>query len=500
MATSAIDFSSIGGKPVPTQKVDFSSIGGKPVDQQQQQPNGVSNFLTNAGEALGIPKIPDHPLDQAIADTKQLFTHPIDTAKQYLVDPLVNMVKAPGETLQSGVADIKRGDVSKGLAKSVDSVIPMVGPSMAKATEQLTSGDYSGATGTLAGLGAGIAAPEVVPATSKAARGFISNQMGKVGTKISPAAVEGALGIRGPDRARLVDKTAIGKTVLDDMKGNSPEELLGEANEKITGLGQQLDELADSSQMRGSLKPAYDALDQIEQRAGAQNSANELKVVQKIRDQLSSRYDSKTKKFSGDPIPTEPSARELLDLKRGIGKLKNWDSPSEAALASPIVDQVYGALDSELDRIVPESQGLNQKLSAMMKIASRAEDLTNNAGVAQKGFARIAAHTGAMAAPVGVGAALGGAIGGTPGAAAGSVIGSMVGPFIQEKVASPATRIGIARALYPERGSIAESMAPGSEDSGLQNFRPRGSIATLMTKNKKVVGSLAAAMAGTQNH
>lgn len=292
--------------------------------------------------------------------------------------------------------------------------------------------------------------------------------------KMAPATVEGALRVRATDRAHLADKNAIGRSVLDDLTANKPEDILQQANEKINEYGNQLDNLAEKSKAFVSLTPAFDALDQIEATAKAQNSAQELKIVQKIRTQLTKRA------ADGSPIPSEPTAREALDLKRGIGKLKNWGSPQEAALAGPIVERVYGAMDGALDKAIPGSQGVNQKLSALMRVADRAEDLTNLASPEQNAFARFGAHTGVMAAPVALGGSIGAALGGTPGAAIGSGIGFATLPFLQEAVASPGGRIRIARLMNragspagPAPTATPPRMAPGAISSSMAAQKKR---------------------------
>lgn len=52
MATTPIDFSSIGGKPVQSGGIDFSSIGGKPV---QSQPSPEKGILSKVWDAVNTP-------------------------------------------------------------------------------------------------------------------------------------------------------------------------------------------------------------------------------------------------------------------------------------------------------------------------------------------------------------------------------------------------------------------------------------------------------------
>jgi hypothetical protein len=324
----------------------------------------------------------------------------------------------------------------------------------------------TGAAGMTGGA-AGVmdAAPSV-----RSMRGYLSEKM-------APAAVEGALRVRATDRAHLGDKLAIGRSVLDDLTANKPDEILQQANAKIAEYGDQLNDIADKSNAYVSMTPAYDALDDIEKTAKAQNSKQELKIVRKVRDQL-------TKRDDGSPIPSEPTAREALDLKRGIGKLKNWSSPQEAALAGPIVERVYGAMDGALDKALPGSQGVNQKLSALMRVADRAEDITNLASEEQKGFARFAAHTGVLAAPTTIGGTIGYALGGPAGAAIGTGVGASTIPFVQEAVASPKGQIRIARLMNragnPPPASTAKPLVPPT----VRRLAP-GSISSAMASQRK---------------
>jgi len=221
--------------------------------------------------------------------------------------------------------------------------------------------------------------------------------------------------------------------------------ILDQAEKQVTDLAQKVDDLADKSKATVSLKPALKVLDNIEAQADAQNNNAVLKVVDKVRGQLTTKY------RSGQPIPVDTTARQALDLKRGIGKLIPWDHESEAVM-KPIVQQVYGAIDGELDAALPGFAQLNDRLGALTKVSERAESQLNNAGIVQRGIGRMSAHTGAMVGPAAVGAFVGGPAGAVAGAST---------PFLQEALTSPGTKMGLARGLNIRRGMIPLSALLG---------------------------------------
>lgn len=427
----------------------------QPLDQQAQppeQPGVIQRFVQRLGQSLGIPTSADE-LKQAISPVT-IGGIPIAPAGSGL-GALVNYGKTAYQGLKQGAKEAYEagqnigegqpilpnlGKAAAGAMHGTLQSAPIGGPPLETYGQDISQGNYAGAAGGATGLAAQAFAPELLQRGGAA--------LDRLRGNMADATADSALGVTRLDRRRLPvgEKNAVGATALNELTGNTPEALADQAQAKVADLSQQIDDLADQSHAPVSLQPALDTLNKIEATADAQNDAASLKVVDKVRKQLTKKY------TSGEAIPQITTARQALDLKRGIGKLKNWDSASEAAAASPIIDQVYGALDGELDQALPGSEGLNQQLSLMMKVSDRAEALLNSPGVLQNAINRIARPTGGLVAPTGVGAGIGFAAGGPVGAAVGGAAGSMLGPFAQEAAVSPAARMALARGLKPGTG------------------------------------------------
>jgi hypothetical protein len=165
---------------------------------------------------------------------------------------------------------------------------------------------------------------------------------------------------------------------------------------------------------------------------------------------------------SGEAIPETTTARDLLNLKRGVGKLKDWDA-KEARISGPIIDQVYGAMDGELDSALPGFARSNREYSTMLKIGQHAEAVLNNAGVLQRTMSRLGKPTGALVSS-GLGAGAGYAVGGPAGAAAGAV----ATPFLQEAFVSPTVRMAAARGLKVLPRAVPPKLIPLSALLGRQ--------------------------------
>ncbi len=138
---------------------------------------------------------------------------------------------------------------------------------------------------------------------------------------------------------------------------------------------------------------------------------------------------------TGQRIGDEVDARTLLDLKRGIGnEITNWNPATRSDKVQGVLKQVYHALDSEFDRVVPGVADLNQRVSTLIGIADDATRKGLNAGVVQNVAHRVAAHTGALTP-----ALLGGHVAGIPGA--------LGAPVAAEVASMPATKMALARTL-----------------------------------------------------
>lgn len=206
-----------------------------------------------------------------------------------------------------------------------------------------------------------------------------------------------------------------------------------------------------------SLGPARSIIGTEMGSAANQNAEGLHNQLGKMQDFLGTRFGT------GEQIPANVTPRELLDLKRGFNEEHLRWNPEMHDRALSTGRRAYGALDSELDRTVPEAAGLNQRISSLIPVARRAESISREAPVTQRVAGRLGAHTGALALG-GIGAAEGRREGGTPGMIAGGLAG-LVAP---ELVASPEGQMALARTLY-KSGSLRPLVA-----GALQADRKRG--------------------------
>jgi hypothetical protein len=104
--------------------------------------------------------------------------------------------------------------------------------------------------------------------------------------------------------------------------------------------------------------------------------------------------------------------------------------------------QAYHALGQEFNRVVPEAEGLNSRISNLIPVARRGEAAELTAPTSQRIASRLLAHTGALA-----GAGFGGTAGYHQGGPMGAVIGAGLGLAAPEILASPIGQMAGARTL-----------------------------------------------------
>src|SRR5207302_3936233 len=90
--------------------------------------------------------------------------------------------------------------------------------------------------------------------------------------------------------------------------------------------------------------------------------------------------------------------------------------------------------DKELDRAVPESEKLNQRISSLIPVAKRGESVDRGASLTQRMADRLKAHTGALTSSVAGGLAFG-------------PLGAVGGLAVPELLASPTAQMAGAKAL-----------------------------------------------------
>jgi len=290
-----------------------------------------------------------------------------------------------------------------------------------------------------AGVGAGALAVGASPqeAGTAAASGAIVQPVAEgvsaVAKNLAPKIAESALNIT--DRMRGRGRT-IGDAVLEETTGIKPGTLAAETRQAIGGLVTQMEKGVDVATQQGKIGTTAsaeivlnDALTDL-----PRNAASIRAKISGLRDLLS----------FGKTGSTIYTPNDLLEMKRGIGmEIKSWPPEWQNLDAVKHVQQkLYGALDSELDRIVPGNAEINQTISSLIPAKQQATRMSQGASIAQLMAHRLAAHTGALAAS-GIGGAVGYREGGTAGAAAGAAAGLV----LPELLSSPTGQMMLARML-----------------------------------------------------
>jgi hypothetical protein len=190
-----------------------------------------------------------------------------------------------------------------------------------------------------------------------------------------------------------------------------------------------------------SLRPARSIIGTSADTASRQNAAALHGQLTDMGDTLSRHFDT------GAEIPENVTPRQLLDLKRGFNDQHLTWNPETHKSALSTGRQAYNALDQELDRTVPESAGLNQRISSLIPVAQRAESISRGAPTLQRAAQRFGAHTGALTLG-GIGGYQGYREGGVPGA----IAGGLTGVLAPELIASPEGQMVLARTLNKANG------------------------------------------------
>jgi hypothetical protein len=320
--------------------------------------------------------------------------------------------------------------------------------------------------GTLAGGG------NADEAKSAALAGAASQPLAEginLGAKaIAPKFAESALNIT--ERMRGRGRT-IGQTVLDETAGVRPGTIAQQAGSRLGGLTSQMEDAvhqATQNGAMGSTQAAHDVLNDAI--AGFPRNA------QTIRSKLNSLHDL----LSLDGTPRlQHTPDELLEMKRGIGKeIQSWPPEwQKIPEVKQVQQRIYGAIDGELDRLVPGNAELNQKISSLIPAKQQGARLADQASFTQRLAHRAAAHTGALAGS-GLGGFLGSQEGNTPEERRrNALIGAAAGFTLPELMTTPTSQMAMAR-LFRGGGNAATSR------NVLPFLRPVGGTALQQKRNQ----------------
>lgn len=326
-----------------------------------------------------------------------------------------------GEFLLPGAGEEKAGLKLANVAPQLGKFAAPLGRTLYGA---LTTGAigkaHGGNFGENAALGAGFGG------ASEAAREF------------APKLAETALRVN--ERMRGRGRT-IGEAVLDETKGLSPKTIAAESGNRIAGMTGNMEDAVHAATLRGaqgSTQPAHDVLDEAIKRA-PRNAKELIDKLKSLREVL-----SLTPGAPGAPTQIAHTPDELLELKRGIDKtIQTWGPEWQRMKdVQRVKQQLYGAIDKEIDRLVPGNAEINQRISSLIPANSQAKRISSGAPFSQRMAHRMAAHTGALAGGVG-----GGLLGYREGGARGALLGTLAGIAGPELVSSPTVQMGVARGL-----------------------------------------------------
>src|SRR5262249_1268979 len=140
---------------------------------------------------------------------------------------------------------------------------------------------------------------------------------------------------------------------------------------------------ATQSGIMGSTAGAHQALND----AISATPRNARGVIQKLNDLRDVLY------LDAQRPTMQYSPNDLLEVKRGIdAEIKSWPPEWQKMDAVKRAQtQLYGAIDGELDRLVPGNAELNQRISSLIPVKQRAMREADQAGLFQRLAHRAAA-------------------------------------------------------------------------------------------------------------
>lgn len=416
-------------------------------------PKGVvSNLLTGAVKS-GIGTVSGAD-DFAQKHLPTFMTTPIGQAPT-----ADNSARAIAAAKQMATPNGTAQSIGKGIGNAAQFLIPgaaeeagasMLAPTIGKVASKLaTSAIGSGVVNKAQGGGFG----------AGAAAGAVGSGAGQVLKSWAPKVAESALGVLAPQR---MNGRTIGQAILNDTTGIKPLSVAKSAEDSIGRYTDQLHTAAGASKTPFSMVPARLTLQDAIDNSAMQNSPTALKDLNAAKNQLRYQVDPTTSVFDKTKlIPNDVTPIQGLQYKRGLNDLvNNWATKGGSPAEGPI-KQTYGALDAELDRTVPGAQDLNQKISSLIPVSSRATLKANMAPTTQQLFHKLAAPTGALVAPL-----AGGTYGYEHGGAAGAVGGAAAGLMLPALLATPAGQMALARAINSK--ALPKLVAPVMQGAGLQ--------------------------------
>lgn len=414
-----------GAKEVKQPSADFLA-GAHPAGTPSPPPTGseyyaglFGNAALNALQGLGSGLIL-----QPAAAIQKLITGKVSPPLAAAAQPPPGMAGGAGYDVGQISQFFLPGEGEEALAAKLADLVPDVGklsPALEMAARAVPPAASMAAINKLQGGNPAIGA----------LAGAGGEVLSEAAQKLAPKLAETALGVGG--RERGFGKTP-GKAIIEETTGLRPAKVEQSAEQSIDRIMKPLTEMYKAYQGKVSIDPALYIINAAKSQAYASNDEALLDSINKIEKRLTTDLET------GKPMKGVDAMR-ILSIKRGIGDMK-WNPNVDPNEILKIKRAVYHALDSELDRAVPEGSEMNQRVSSLLEVKRRAGIESRGAGVTQRALERFGRHTGALAVPI-TGGYIGEREGGVPGAA----IGALLGAYAPELIASPAFQMAVARNL-----------------------------------------------------
>ena len=386
--------------------------------------------------------------------------------------PGLNMLVNPAKIAdmqQRAQASNPTQAIGKGTEQAAEFLVPGAGEDALAAK---LGGGLAARVGTKA-LGAGLVnSAQGGSFTAGAAAGGAGEGIASALKAAAPTFARVAMGVRGVDGARAAEDP--GAAILSRTTGFSPGTVATQASALNSADMQQLEHMAaNRSTTSVNMLPARDAARSGFGTATLQNNEDSIRDMSELNRQLGSRplnpgipgkpslsipiAPAETSGWGGlnqkptaslqvparVAIPDSVPASEALALKRGVGALKStWDAKAAPDFYNGVVGNVYHALDSEIDRALPGSSAINDRMTTMIPVAQRAAAKDLNAGILERTLGKIGRPTGAL-----VGASAGAYEGGRQGGTPGAIVGGLAGLVAPEIVTNPTTLMMLGRGM-----------------------------------------------------
>lgn len=418
MTTPAIDFSSVGGKPVSSQGIDFSSIGGKPVSSAETvKPRTWTDSVSDFGKELWNQVNPV----AGVKGAAQLTSHPIESLK--------SDASMREDVYRNAEEAFKKGNYTEGAAHLLYAALPFIGPQLDAAGNNFMQGNIAKGAGASVGMGLSLAAPEAVKNLKLSIPGAATAE--DLSKRMYQSSLKPPPGSYSQPEVQSMVKTGLENEIPVSATGRAKlANLISDLNDKVkdqikagSTAGATVDKFDVASRLGKTAKTFSNQVTPLSDLAKISDTGNEFLANQPNRISALAAQDLKTGTY-----------RQLSS--RAYGELSSATIEAQKALARGIKE--------ELQIQFPEIQGLNAEEGRAINLdgaLERAINRTSNRDIFSLG-GKIATGTGAV---------IGAAAGGEPGAAAGAVAAPILHHFLTDPAIQSKLAIAVNKA---SKGSI----------------------------------------------